>query len=157
MAKQFSEIQLGREMGKLNTASNWTLAAVYGGTAIAMVNPVAGVLVAAACYIVKTKLQEQERTERKARSEAEQNRFRERFYNRQNFSCYADYLVSDTWRSKREAIHERANGLCERPGCTSPLNEVHHMWYPRVWGEEPLTALIGLCREHHDHEHKTKS
>lgn len=143
-------------MGKWNTSSNWTLAAIYGGIAVASFNPIAGVVVAAACFRVKKTLEEQENIERKVRSEAKQDLFRKKFYKRQNFSSYADYLASATWKRKRDAIFERANGICEKPDCPRALMEVHHIWYPRVWGEERLTALIGLCREHHDAEHKAR-
>ncbi len=141
-------------MGKLNTSSNWKLATIYGGLAVAIFNPIAGVVAAAVCYKVQKTLEEKEEIERKVRSEAERNLFREDFYRRQNFSSYSDYLASETWRRKRHEIFCRANGICEKPDCNCPLKEVHHIWYPRVWGEEPLSALIGLCREHHDAEHK---
>ncbi len=143
-------------MGKLNTSSNWTLAAVYGGFAVAAVNPIAGVIFAAGCYKVKKKLEEQETIERTIRLKARQEKFRENFYRRQKFSSYAEYLESETWRSKREEIFERANGICEKPDCPHPLEDVHHIWYPHVWGKEPLTALIGLCRQHHQNEHSPR-
>ena len=137
----------------MHTSSNWTMAAVYGGLAVAMINPVASAVVAAACYKVKKKLEEREIIERKVRNGAAQAEFRRRFYRRQNFSSYEEYLASDTWRKIREQILERAGGICEKPNCTHPLEDVHHTWYPWVWGREPLTALIGLCRKHHEDEH----
>lgn len=141
-------------MGKLHTSSNWTMAAVYGGFAVAAVNPIAGIIVAAACYKVKKKLEEQESIEREIRNTAAQAEFRRKFYKRQNFSSYEEYLASSTWKRKREEILDRAGGICEKPDCFHPLEDVHHTWYPRVWGQEPLTALIGLCRKHHEDEHR---
>lgn len=140
-------------MGKLSRSSNWTLAAVYGGFAVAVVNPIAGVIFAAGCYKVKKKIEEQEKIERTIRFKVGQEEFRKNFYTRQNFSSYAEYIESDTWRSKREEIFERANGICEKPDCPHSLVDVHHIWYPHTWGKEPLTALIGLCRQHHQNEH----
>lgn len=143
-------------MGKLNTSSNWKLAAVYGGFAVAAVNPIAGLVFAAACYKVKKKLEGQEQIENEIRSADDRRKFQDKFYERQNFSSYTDYLSSDTWRQKRGAILKRANGICEKPNCARLMVDVHHIWYPKVWGQEPLTALIGLCKDHHDEEHKPR-
>ena len=49
----------------------------------------------------------------------------------------------------------RAGGRCESAGCPAGIDEVHHRRYPKVWGEEPIECLWGLCKKHHDDEHPT--
>jgi hypothetical protein len=150
------EVNSGRNMGKKNTSSNWMLATVYGGLAIATINPIAGALTAFACYQVHKKLKADEGVEREKHRQKSQDEFREKFHARQHYASYEDYLMSATWQEKREAIIRRSLGKCEKQDCNRALTEVHHIWYPRIWGNEPQSALIGLCREHHEAEHQAR-
>lgn len=143
-------------MGKKNTSSNWMMATVYGGFAVAAFNPIAGAVAAFACYQVYKKLKVQEDAEQAICRQQSQREFKEKFYARQHYASYDEYLMSDVWQEKRASILRRAIGRCEKPECYRPLSEVHHIWYPKVWGEEPLIALIGLCREHHEAEHQSR-
>lgn len=143
-------------MGKKNTSSNWMMATVYGGFAMAAINPIAGAITAFACYQVHKRLKAEEDVEREKKRQQSQQEFKEKFHARQHYACYEDYLMSDAWQEKRTAIFGRAFGKCEKPECNRSLTEVHHIWYPKVWGDEPLSALIGLCREHHEAEHQPR-
>lgn len=59
----------------------------------------------------------------------------------------------------REAVHERAGGVCEYAGfdwmtnCHEPMAEVHHIRGRRIPDPHALTNLVGLCKRHHDRAH----
>lgn len=65
---------------------------------------------------------------------------------------YGLYLCSREWGALREAVHERASGICER--CKKhPIYAVHHLTYIRKYNEEP-EDLQGLCDDCHKYTHK---
>lgn len=137
------------------SSSTLQLIMVYGGIAAIAIHPVVAVIFVGIFYKLYSDKKETEGAERKARRESEQKEFKEKFYKRQKFNSYQEYLLSPAWREKRTMVVQRANGKCEKPGCTSPLEEVHHRRYPKVWGNEPIEWLVGLCAEHHREEHGT--
>lgn len=58
--------------------------------------------------------------------------------------AYRDYLLTPEWKAKRNLVLRRANGRCE--GCgIADAEEVHHMKYPKRWGDEFLFDLVALC------------
>ena len=62
---------------------------------------------------------------------------------------YQQYLKSYKWRKKREQILKRDNYRCI--SCNSPYNlVVHHVWYPKVFGEETDDMLQTLCETCHN-------
>lgn len=64
---------------------------------------------------------------------------------------YRAYLSSSDWALKRDAVMERAEGLCE--GCRArPATEIHHLSYDHV-GDEFLWELAAVCRPCHDRWH----
>jgi len=146
----------GENVGKKNTSSNWMMASVYGGIAIAAINPIAGALAAFTCYQIHKKLKVEEDLEREKNRQQSQQKFKDKFRARQHYASYEDYLKSDVWHGKRAAIIKHASGKCENPECNRVLTDVHHIWYPKIWGDEPLSALVGLCREHHEAEHHAR-
>src|SRR5215831_14192625 len=61
---------------------------------------------------------------------------------------YQTYLASREWALKREAIRERARGICER--CRlNQMEAVHHLTYARI-GNEPLEDLQAVCNLCHE-------
>ena len=63
------------------------------------------------------------------------------------FVWYNDYLCSEEWYEKRQAVLKRDGYLCR--GCRRrPATEVHHLSYEHV-GDEYLFELISLCTECH--------
>jgi hypothetical protein len=64
---------------------------------------------------------------------------------------YQKYLQSETWRKKRSAMLS----IC--PQCTHCRSTeklvVHHVRYPKTWGEETLSDLQVLCSTCHDKLH----
>jgi hypothetical protein len=57
------------------------------------------------------------------------------------------YLASRTWKTKREKVLRRADGVCE--GCLEArATQVHHLNYLR-WGDELLFDLVALCSTCH--------
>ena len=61
------------------------------------------------------------------------------------------YYCGREWGLKREAVHRRADSICER--CRkNPGAAVHHKTYANLY-REPLTDLILLCEECHDFTH----
>jgi hypothetical protein len=64
---------------------------------------------------------------------------------------YREYLSSPTWRSRRQAVLDRENGLCQ--GCrAAEAVEVHHLTYAHVKAEL-LFELVALCRSCHERIH----
>jgi hypothetical protein len=64
---------------------------------------------------------------------------------------YAAYLCSREWSVLKEAVHDRAGGLCER--ChTRKIDAVHHLTYARKYAEH-LDDLQGLCNGCHEFTH----
>lgn len=64
---------------------------------------------------------------------------------------YDSYLSSDKWKLKREAVINRANGICEGCGKES-ASEVHHLSYEHV-GDEFLFELVAICAVCHERIH----
>ena len=64
------------------------------------------------------------------------------------------YIKSDKFKEKRKAIHAKYNSHCAVCGATEAL-ESHHMSGYGLIPNEPLSALILLCRDCHQHEHDT--
>ena len=64
---------------------------------------------------------------------------------------YSAYLCSREWSVLKQAVHDRADGLCER--CfTREIEAVHHMSYARKYAER-LGDLQGLCNGCHAFTH----
>jgi hypothetical protein len=64
---------------------------------------------------------------------------------------YQAYLCSREWGLKREAVHKRAEGKCERCQWRDG-KAVHHQTYARIYNER-LTDLILLCDVCHAYQH----
>lgn len=126
---------------------------VYGGLLVASFHPIAGATTAITFYQLYKARKAVEDAEREIKRAADKQKFKTKFYKRQNFASYYDYLVSSEWRIKRAHVVQRAGGRCESPDCKFALDEVHHKRYPHVWGNEPIDWLIGLCEGHHREAH----
>lgn len=64
---------------------------------------------------------------------------------------YAAYLCSREWGVLRQAVHDRANGICER--CRlNKIDAVHHLSYKRKYREQ-LEDLQGICNGCHEFTH----
>jgi hypothetical protein len=64
---------------------------------------------------------------------------------------YAAYLCSREWAVLKEAVHQRAGGVCER--CHFfPIDAVHHTTYERKY-QERLEDLQGNCKHCHAFTH----
>lgn len=64
---------------------------------------------------------------------------------------YAAYLCSREWSVKKEAVHARAEGYCER--CRrNKIDAVHHLNYLRKYNEE-LEDLQAICNPCHEFTH----
>ena len=130
---------------------------VYGGLFVAALNPIAGAATAAVLYQLYKSRKAVEDAEREIRLAESRDEFKKKFYARQSFDTYEDYLGSATWREKRARVIQRAGGKCEHSGCTKAADEVHHKRYPRVWGREPIEWLVAFCEGHHRAAHGNKS
>lgn len=65
------------------------------------------------------------------------------------WSTYDEYLMSETWKHKRNARLMYDGYQCKICGTAINLR-VHHICYPSEWGTEPLTYLITVCDRCHD-------
>lgn len=111
----------------------------------AAINPVAGWAVGAAAIQAYRKAKAEDDANRKAKVELSQAQFKASFYRRQKWASYEDYLTSEVWATKRDSILAQANRVCGYSDCAAPATEVHHRWYPRVWGQERPDSLVALC------------
>jgi hypothetical protein len=141
-------------MKRKTPKSSWyKLGMVYGGIGFSFVNPILGVAVAAVLYKLEKSQKALEDAERELRFDEERKIFKAKFFARQRYRTYQEYLISPVWREKRGLVIVRASGRCETEKCANSLEEVHHKYYPRVWGTEEIDSLIGLCEEHHREAH----
>ena len=64
------------------------------------------------------------------------------------FAGHNEYLRSEKWRAKRQAVLERDRWLCQ--ACRAErASEVHHLTYQHH-GDEPLFDLASICRRCHE-------
>lgn len=105
--------------------------------------------VAVGCVLIHRKASQVEKSESQSFKEASHVYW----LSGQRWPSYQDYLCSDTWNVKREAVLQRAGFRCEHPGCVSTAQEVHHLYYPKKWGYEPTSDLQALCIFHHRETH----
>lgn len=70
-------------------------------------------------------------------------------------AIYKELLKDKLWRKKRTEILKRDKYKCRRCLETKGL-EVHHKYYleDKLPWEVPNSALITLCRKHHEMAHK---
>lgn len=135
------------------SASSLQLGMVYGGFIATAINPIAGVVTVGFLYKLYKARKAVEDAEHEVQRRAAKEEYKARFYRRQKFASYGDYLASPQWQTKRALVMRRACGRCEMTGCTNALEEVHHKRYPHVWGNEPIDWLVGLCEPHHREAH----
>ena len=64
---------------------------------------------------------------------------------------YQAYLCSREWAKLKTAVHERADGVCERCGLFK-IGAVHHLTYARQYAER-LEDLAGWCVHCHNFTH----
>ena len=65
-----------------------------------------------------------------------------------DYDKYLSYLNSEAWaeiRNKRLAIDDYKCAICRSPYSL----EVHHLIYPSIFGTEPQSHLVTLCRTCH--------
>jgi 5-methylcytosine-specific restriction endonuclease McrA len=64
------------------------------------------------------------------------------------FKEHNDYLRSNKWHEKRDAVLKRDNYLCQ--ACLiHRATQVHHLSYEH-WRNEPLFELVSICKDCHD-------
>lgn len=69
----------------------------------------------------------------------------------QDAERYQKYLCSRKWNEKKQAVHRRAGGMCERCHMRE-IDHVHHLTYIRKY-DERLDDLLGNCAGCHEYEH----
>ena len=77
-------------------------------------------------------------------------------HNHEQDPFYPFYLKTKYWKALRDAVYKRGGGICEREGCTNPIEQTHHLNYDRIY-EENLTDLKGWCGNCHTTHHNIKS
>ena len=131
-------------------SSSWIkVAGVFAVPVTFAFNPIAAVALAAALFKANELTEKRESEERKIQHEIQRTEFKRKFYARQRWATYEDYLESDTWRSKSRQVLDQAGGRCQMLECGSSATEVHHKYYPSVWGKEKQGTLIALCHPCH--------
>ena len=61
---------------------------------------------------------------------------------------YNDYIKSPTWKAIRRERLDLDGGLCVV--CRKPATSVHHIRYPKTFGQEDiLNDMISVCDVHH--------
>lgn len=71
------------------------------------------------------------------------------------FEVYREYLKSEKWSKKRDAVMKRDGGICQ--ACLKePATQVHHKTYKNVF-EEPLFDLVAICDKCHKQIHDKRT
>ena len=65
-------------------------------------------------------------------------------------TAYQEYLYSEEWRERRNAVMERDGWKCVV--CGEEAQDVHHLTYERIF-KEKLEDLIAVCRSCHSQLH----
>ena len=65
---------------------------------------------------------------------------------------HAEYVASDRWKVLREAVLKRDGYKCRVCPRQTGL-QVHHLSYPKTWGDDSEANLITLCAAHHMNRH----
>lgn len=71
-------------------------------------------------------------------------------------AAWAEYLDSGAWQAGRRAFFLSGKANTECPGCDAPVgpsDDVHHLEYPDVPGQEAYGDLVVLCRRCHEAVH----
>jgi len=135
--------------------STWYHLAAQGSVAVALAFPLIGVPLFAGSVLLYRATRKKEVEERENARKLRRERFIRNFRASQDYASYEAYLSSKVWSGKRSAVLQRSDHVCEAHGCSAAATEVHHKWYPNVWGSEKLESLVALCREHHEAEHSS--
>lgn len=64
---------------------------------------------------------------------------------------YLQYLKSPDWKGHRAVALERTSGFCQY--CGEIASQVHHVKYPKQFGEEHPHSLIPVCERCHNISH----
>lgn len=64
---------------------------------------------------------------------------------------YLQYLKSTDWKEHRAVALERTSGFCQY--CGEVASQVHHVQYPKQFGEEHPHSLIPVCERCHNISH----
>ena len=138
---------------KYPKAGLYKLAAIGGGAIIGTAAPFVGLAFFGVAFFYAGKVEAKEAASLAQARAEKKAEFRRSFYGRQHYASYADYLQSDVWARKRAAVIKRSGGRCEHATCNRMVEEVHHLYYPRVWGTERIESLKALCESHHEEAH----
>jgi 5-methylcytosine-specific restriction endonuclease McrA len=65
---------------------------------------------------------------------------------------YAMYLRSPAWRHLRKKAFKRDQHKCR--ACGDPAQQVHHICYPKILGQEKLSWLYAVCAPCHERIHE---
>lgn len=96
------------------------------------------------------KLEEQVAADYSAAVREWESQYRAEEWQRPDFwEAHAKYMKSAVWKTKRELVFRRADGICECCG-QRRAEQVHHLSYPEVFGLEPLWTLRAVCRKCHE-------
>lgn len=66
------------------------------------------------------------------------------------------YLQSEEWKDLRYKKFVRDGSRCEICGEDSIHNDIHHVFYPRVWSDTSVGDVVVLCRNCHSKIHLFK-
>ena len=76
------------------------------------------------------------------------------------YTSYREYLDSEVWKQKRQAVMDRERGRCQliraNGRCYEPASQVHHIEYPSQWGGERLIDLRAVCDGCHQWIHQNE-
>lgn len=64
---------------------------------------------------------------------------------------YQEHLQSKEWKELRDLALDRTTGFCQF--CGKVATQVHHVKYPKQFGEEHPNSLIPVCKDCHNTSH----
>ena len=88
---------------------------------------------------------------RNKKKQAKMQKWNIRHLKKENMT-YSEYMKSDLWEIVKDKYEKQVQKSCVV--CKTSDVDLHHIKYPRFWGDERHRNFAWMCRIHHDEFHE---